>query len=97
MTSNDNLELQLKMNIYQGNVMDKELILDTDVYQSDHRIPSLGKGTLEDDTLPVKYSDGQWENIRKQLDFPASELDGNQYINTSHTGIYVRGLMESRG
>ena len=66
--------------------MDNELILDTDVYQSDHRIPSLGKGTLEDDTLPVKYSDGQWENIREQLDFPASELDGKPYRSTPYTG-----------
>ena len=70
--------------------MDNELILDTDVYQSDHRIPSVGKGTLEDDTLPVKYSDGQWENIRKQLDFPASELDGTSYRSTPHTGTFER-------
>ena len=70
--------------------MDNELILDTDVYQSDHRIPSIGKGTLEDDTLPVKYSDGQWENIRKQLDFPASVLDGKPYRSTPHTGTFER-------
>ena len=78
------------MTIYQGKAIDNEMILDTDVYQSDHRIPSLGKGTLEDDTLPVKYSDGQWENIRKQLDFPVSELDGTSYRSTPHTGIFKK-------
>ena len=75
--------------------MDNELILDTDVYQSGHRIPSLGKGTLEDDTLPVKYSDGQWENIREHLDFPVSELDGKPYRSTTHTGTVLPAKSDS--
>ena len=72
--------------VLQRKNIDNELILDSDLYQSDNRILSLGKGMMDGDTLPVKYSKEQWKAIKKRLDFPETELTGSPLVSTDVSG-----------
>ena len=93
------------LTVFQRKMTDYELILDSDLYKSDQGIQSCGKGTLDDDTVPIQYTAKLWDAIKDRLDFPAtavtaihnSAIDGQGNINAGHDqGYHSQGKISRK-
>ena len=61
--------LQVNKCYFQGKLSVEDIIIDTDIYQSDEGLPTLGQSTTDDSTLPLLYAADKWEEIRQRLNF----------------------------
>ncbi|XP_053400564.1 uncharacterized protein LOC128557308 [Mercenaria mercenaria] len=60
---------------------DVEVILDPDIYHSEHGIVSIGSSHLDSDiSFPIKYSAELWPALKSALKFPNTELQTGHHV-----------------